>query len=238
VRIRLEYTQFGKVRFMSHRDMATVWERIVRRAGLAVRYSEGFNPRPRLHFGLALSVGHESFCEYLDIDLEHPTDLAELPAVLTGLMPPGMEVTAVVEVWDRSQSLQQMVDLVVWSAELPSGAETPAVAQRVAELLAAETWSIDVVRKSKPTQIDLRSVVERLEFDTSAERAVLTAELRTTGRSVRPHELLEALGLDPLSVRVTRLHQYVQTPAGRLTPLQTLGSEYSESDGTSTVSAA
>ena len=34
-----------------------------------VAYTEGFSPRPKLHFGLALSTGHESLAEYLDVDL-------------------------------------------------------------------------------------------------------------------------------------------------------------------------
>ena len=42
--------------------------RAVRRAKLPVAYSEGFSPRPRIAFGLALPTGAESIAEYLDID--------------------------------------------------------------------------------------------------------------------------------------------------------------------------
>ena len=69
VRARVRFSKLGKLRFLSHRDLARLWERSLRRAGVAVAYSEGFSPRPRLHFGLALSTGHESLGEYLDIDL-------------------------------------------------------------------------------------------------------------------------------------------------------------------------
>ncbi len=67
--VRLEYHKVGKIRFLGHRDVARVLERSLRRAGLPLRYSEGFSPRPRLSFGLALSTGYESIAEYLDIDL-------------------------------------------------------------------------------------------------------------------------------------------------------------------------
>ena len=70
MRVRLRFTKAGKVRFTSHRDVARMWERAVRRAGLPVSYSEGFSPRAKLHFGLALSTGHESIAEYLDVDLD------------------------------------------------------------------------------------------------------------------------------------------------------------------------
>ena len=45
MRLRLRYEKLGKVRFLSHRDVARVLERAVRRAGLPVAYSEGFSPR-------------------------------------------------------------------------------------------------------------------------------------------------------------------------------------------------
>src|SRR6478609_5003712 len=50
VRVRLRYAKHGKVRWTSHRDAARIWERGLRRAGIAVAYTEGFSPRPRLHF--------------------------------------------------------------------------------------------------------------------------------------------------------------------------------------------
>ena len=43
---RVRFAKRGKVRFLSHRDLARVWERALRRAGIRVAYSEGFSPRP------------------------------------------------------------------------------------------------------------------------------------------------------------------------------------------------
>ena len=54
MRVRLRFTKQGKVRFTSHRDVARTWERVLRRAGLPVASTEGFSPRPKVHFGLAL----------------------------------------------------------------------------------------------------------------------------------------------------------------------------------------
>ena len=85
MRIRIRFTRLGKVRFTSHRDLARIWERVLRRVALPVARSEGFSPRPRLHFGLALSTGYESLAEYLDVDLVDGTDvdLTTLPERLT-----------------------------------------------------------------------------------------------------------------------------------------------------------
>ena len=68
--LRLQTTKIGKIRFASHRDIAKVWERSLRRAEIPLVYSEGFSPRPRIAFGLALPTGAESECEYLDFHLD------------------------------------------------------------------------------------------------------------------------------------------------------------------------
>ncbi|MER3452927.1 MAG: radical SAM protein, partial [Acidimicrobiia bacterium] len=60
MRARFRFTKLGKVRWTSHRDVARMWERALRKAGLPVAYSGGFAPRPRLAFGLALPTGYES----------------------------------------------------------------------------------------------------------------------------------------------------------------------------------
>ena len=71
-KLRLRATKLGKIRFTSHRDMARVWERALRRAELPVASSQGFTPRPRISFGLALPTGAESIAEYVDIDSIEP----------------------------------------------------------------------------------------------------------------------------------------------------------------------
>ena len=62
MRIRARFAKRGKVRFTSHRDLARIWERVLRRAALPVARSEGFSPRPKLHFGLALSTARALRC--------------------------------------------------------------------------------------------------------------------------------------------------------------------------------
>jgi radical SAM-linked protein len=98
MRVRVRYSKFGKVRFLSHRDLARIIERAVRRADLPVSYSEGFSPHARLHFGLALSTGYESHAEYFDVDLDEDRDgmrpAPELAAALDPCLPAGVTTPA------------------------------------------------------------------------------------------------------------------------------------------------
>ncbi len=119
MKARIRFSKHGKVRFTSHRDVARIWERALRRAGLPVAYTEGFSPRPKLSFGLALSTGYESDGEYLDVDLLAGPDqrnvaLAELPARIDPALPEGMAVQAVAPLAPGTESLQQAVVSCSW----------------------------------------------------------------------------------------------------------------------------
>ena len=78
LRVRFRFTKTGKIRFTSHRDVARMWERALRRARLPVAYTEGCSPRPKLSFGLALPTGCESNAEYLDVALREPVAPGEV----------------------------------------------------------------------------------------------------------------------------------------------------------------
>src|SRR5947209_7049300 len=96
MRIRLRFTKTGKIRFTSHRDVARMWERAFRRVGLPLAHTQGFSPRPKVSFGLALSTGHESVAEYLDFELADGASIeaSQLPALLTPALPPRIDVLA------------------------------------------------------------------------------------------------------------------------------------------------
>ena len=54
---RLKFSKLGKARYLGHHDLMRIVERSLRRAGLELNYSEGFNPRPRVRYGPAISLG-------------------------------------------------------------------------------------------------------------------------------------------------------------------------------------
>src|SRR3954470_582253 len=109
MKVRIRFSKLGKIRFTSHRDVARIWERALRRATVPVAYTEGFSPHPKLSFGLALSTGHESLGEYLDIELTEPLDTEDLKARLDPCLPIGIDVQEAAEIESGTPSLQQAV---------------------------------------------------------------------------------------------------------------------------------
>ncbi len=231
MKTRLRFTKLGKIRFLSHRDLARVWERGLRRTGVRVAYSEGFSPRPRLSFGLALSTGYESLGEYLDIDLHPDAGIApaDLPALVTPGLPQGMTAQIAIPIEPGTESLQAAVVSSAWQLEVV-GAERAAVADAVERALAADELPITVERKGSETTIDARPAILALAL-TDGEpptnpgvtalhpSTVLTAELATQPRSLRPAELFRALEPTWREGRMLRTHQWTLVDGARCEPI-------------------
>jgi radical SAM-linked protein len=205
-----------------------MWERAFRRASVPVASSEGFSPRPKLSFGLALSTGHESLGEYLDVELlpDVAPDLDELPSLLTAALPAGLDVQAAVGVEGRHASLQQDVTACSWQIEVPGVDEAEAWAAVDAALASP---SLIAVRTRKGTDVtdDVRPAIIHLTVSgpsAAARGVVLLADLATQPRSLRPAELISAVlpDLDPdqaLEGRVLRTHQWIDHEGVRTEPI-------------------
>src|SRR5688572_721683 len=159
-RVRIRFSKLGKVRFTSHRDTARSWERALRRAELPVAYTEGFSPRPRVSFGLALSTGHESLGEYLDVDLDLSVspvelDVDDLPARLDPALPAGVAVQGAAVIPPGTPSLQEAVTSCRWRLEV-MGADPGVVGAAAEQLLAADQLVVTRERKGRDVQEDLR----------------------------------------------------------------------------------
>ena len=89
-KLRLRFSKTGRAVYISHLDLMRTMQRVFSRAGVALKYSEGFNPHAKISIILPLSVGTASLCEYMDFALEGEYDLKTLPERLGPYMPEGI----------------------------------------------------------------------------------------------------------------------------------------------------
>jgi len=87
-KIRLRYSKEGKAKYISHLDLMSTMQRSFRRAGINLKYSEGFNPHPYMSVALPLSVGYESSCELIDVALVENI----IPDINTIKLPGGIKI--------------------------------------------------------------------------------------------------------------------------------------------------
>ena len=80
-KMRLRFSKFGNAKYISHLDLMATMQRALIRAGIKLKYSQGFNPHPSISIALPLSVGCASLCELIDFKTEHyllPDGLSEI----------------------------------------------------------------------------------------------------------------------------------------------------------------
>lgn len=248
--LRIKFDKHGKVRFTSHRDVARIWERAVRKAQLPLAWTHGFSPRPKMAFGLALSTGSASDAEYIDVILDTarvataspgaeptagrssgpapcvpmllPCSFEELPGVLSAALPVGMDVIGVAELVPGAPSLQQAVTSCTWEIEV-SETNTTEVSAWAEAVLAASSLVLTRERKGKPVTEDLRPGIRSLQVVASADSGSpvrLFAELATQPRALRPTELLDALDSGFSARLTTRRNQWIEWDGRRCDPLE------------------
>jgi radical SAM-linked protein len=239
LRVRLRFSKMGKIRFTSHRDVARMWERALRRSRLPVALSQGFSPHPLLSFGLALPTGCESQGEYLDARLEageaDEIPPAELSGLLTPLLPDGVVVQAAAVIGMAEGSLQQEVASCDWELEV-YGVAGEELQEQVERMLAAPSLTIHRERKGRQTEDDIRPAIltlvviqengmEQAEHLNKGEHPIgrLRAELATHPRGVRPGDLISAFGTDVVLARACRTHQWIERDGARFEPLSVSG---------------
>jgi radical SAM-linked protein len=94
-RVLFRFAKREPVRFVSHLDLMRAFERAMRRANFPVGYTQGFNPRPKMAFASALSVGATSEWELCQVDLAEPLAAERLPALADDLnrqFPVGLQI--------------------------------------------------------------------------------------------------------------------------------------------------
>jgi radical SAM-linked protein len=195
-----------------------MWERAFRRIDLPLAYTEGFSPRPKVSFGLALSTGHESLAEYLDLELDPSRvdglEIEALPARLSAALPAGVEVAAAAVLAERTDSLQHEVTSCRYEI-VAAGANITELREFAAQALAAESLVVTRERKGQSVIDDIRPAILSLHVLAEATAAdgtpavSLEAELATQPRGLRPSELLAALSPSLEEVHVRRTHQWI-----------------------------
>ncbi len=208
---RLRFTKLGRTAFLGHLDIGRLLARSMRRAQLPLCLSRGFSPKPRMTFGPALSLGVPSFCEVLDVDLEHeggraiPAD--EVVARLGAVCPEGLAILGGEVVPPGAPGLGKLVtgyELLVQPP--PDGMRFDAARLgRIATAFLARSEAT-VARDEK--LVDVRALVEAIEvLDAPAaaplaaglgwdEEAMFRVRVRVSPLgSARPTEVARALGV-------------------------------------------
>lgn len=209
-RVRLTFAKGEAIKYVSHLDLARAWERLFRRAGLPVAYSQGFNPRPRFQIASGLPVGVTGRAELLDVWLAERLKPGEVLARLRPASPPGLEILAAEEVELRAPALQAQVRAAEYVAVLDTAEPLEAIRARIEALLAAPSLPRQRHHKGQQQSYDLRPLVQALAVRPApGSDTLLEMRLQASAEGAgRPDQVLDVLGLSLAArgIERTKLH--------------------------------
>jgi radical SAM-linked protein len=173
---------------------------MLRRARIPVAFTQGYNPRPKITFALALGLGIESLCEFVDVELIAPLDPTELLDRLKAVAPPGFH-------WTEARALSAdarppQPRTAEYSFPVHEDRRT-AVSGTLQCLLESQSWPLTRKRPGRESLFDLRPHLVGADL---TPEGLLRFRLKVApDGSARPEELLEALTLRDLLDRGTIL---------------------------------
>lgn len=212
-----------RLRHIGHLDIQRSTQRALRRSGLPVGYSKGFNPHILITFASALSTGAVGKNEIMDVTLEGEVTPEAFLSAMNAAMPPDMQLKSARVLDDRHPALMAMVQAAQYDLKLLDEA---AAARCVAALPAfLQQESIMAMRKTKSgvKECDIRPLLLDIRGEGQHLYATMTLTERT---SCKPDMLVKSLcefaGCEVPRVLVTREGLLGLNDEGTLTPLELL----------------
>ena len=190
---RLKFSKNGPIRYVGHLDVMRYFQKANRRAGLPMRYSEGYSPHQIMSFALPLSVGATSDGEYLDMSLTEELPAQEIVDRLNEVMNEGIEARAAVLLPEHAPKAMTVIAAAKYRITLRDPF-LPCDREAYAEKLRAFLDSDRILTKKKTKKgtqdVDLKPLIHEASV---ADDGTLTAILHAGSKDhVKPALLYEA----------------------------------------------
>ena len=192
--VTVKFSMRGKLRFLSHQETVSLFERALVRSGMQVAYSEGFNPRPRMSLPLPRSVGlaveGDMLCFAVGPEVSASFDGESTSERLTGELPEGVEVEKVALVPGRKSFHAGCADYV-----LPVKEEYVGEVSEQAGVLAGQKDCLverHLPKKGTTRMVNARDFVESIAVE--GNEIIVRCRITETG-AIRVDELMTLLGI-------------------------------------------
>jgi len=205
MRLRITFSKSGALRYTSHLDLHSIWERTIRRAGLPLSYTQGFHPGPKIQLAAALPLGFIGRTEIVDLWITDPVDSLDHPykEMLQPAAPPGLVILAVDIVDEHGPALQTQVVSAEYEVTLLEPGDKSSLDNGISALLGAAS----LPRQRRGKTYDLRPLIESLILLPADGTGALRLHMRLAARegaTGRPEEVLDALGISFETTRIER----------------------------------
>ncbi len=209
----------ARLRYVGHLDLMRAMQRALRRSGVPIAFSKGFNPHLLVTFAAPLSVGMPGLREIMEVPLSAEISEAEFKEKLSAALPPELPCIAVRSVDDRHPAPMALLSAAAYSVTLHESAES--ILSAIPSLMNKSSFIMMKKTKSGEKPCDIRPLIYDLE--PTGENGFACTLALCEAATCKPELLLDALaqeaGLNaPPRALCTRMQLYGKD----LTPLELL----------------
>lgn len=189
---RLLFEKTGSAVWMSHLDLMRVFQRSFKRAGLLLKHTQGFNPRPSVSIALPLSVGVESHCELLDFDLERAEiSLQDVCDRLNNALVSGIRVS---EVYAQGRKLRDLSLLRCNVTLKYDSGVTQDTLTKISQLFTRDMLMVEKKTKSGIQEQDIIPMIRELTVNqTDGKSLLIDALICCQNPTLNPAQLVSAI---------------------------------------------
>lgn len=207
MRIRLIYEKMGNLRYTSALDIQKIWERSFKRAQIPLTYSQGFHPHPKMQIGLPLPLGYLGCEEIIDIWIENEMNLDSIQEKLTVFVPGGINLKNIQKIDESEKPLPNRIESADYEVRILNGhPEMESLHIKIQEFMGKHS----IIRKRREKEYDLRPLVKFLGVSQGDKRALCMQLRAEPGKTGRPDEVLDELGLDLSDCLIIRKKIHIQ----------------------------
>ena len=170
MKVRIKFAKSGIARFIGHLDVMRYFQKAVRRAGIAIRYSGGFSPHQLMSFAAPLGVGITSHGEYLDIEVEDDEETASMKERLNQVMAEGFSIVSCLVLPKESGNAMSMVAAARYTLAFRPGYSPENAKDWFRSLVQFyEQKEVRIAKKTKKgeKEIDLKPLIYQISAEVS-----------------------------------------------------------------------
>ncbi|MEI8215618.1 MAG: TIGR03936 family radical SAM-associated protein [Eubacteriales bacterium] len=114
----IKYSKTGYLKYISHLDLMRLFHRSFKRGSIKLRYSNGYNPHPKMVIAQPLSLGYESTGDYLEIETCNEMEPNSIMEILNNILPKGIEILKCKSLDGFNKTLASLVEYASYEIEL------------------------------------------------------------------------------------------------------------------------
>lgn len=168
MRYLIKFSKEDSIKFVAHLDLMRTIQRMMKRSGLPVQYSKGFNPHINMSLAQPLAVGVYSSGDYLDVAFDEELDESTIVGKLNSSAPMGIKVFEVVKIKEEQNKKvfksMAAIDAAKYTIKIKYNS-VEFLNQDMEKLLNTQEWETIKKSKSGESKVNIRSMIKELKYE-------------------------------------------------------------------------